>query len=107
MKMLEITSKHLRDKDNHTSCECGNKTIYEYMWTDSNGDSQSCPICMVEWQGSQIKALKKLLYELSSKSQEETAKAINGTYAKLMGCDMEYLTDNDIDYSALVEKKEA
>ena len=62
--METITSKHLKDKDNHTTCECGNKTIYEYVWTDHNGESNSCPICMVSWQSSQIKALKELVYEL-------------------------------------------
>lgn len=102
--MKTITSKHLKDKDNHTSCECGNKTIHEYMWTDVNGDSQSCPLCMVEWQGSQIKALKELIYELSSKSKDETAKAINQKYAELMMCEVDDFID-DVDYSLLAKKE--
>ena len=102
--METITSKHLKDKDNHTSCECGNKTIYEYMWSDVNGESQSCPTCMVEWQSSQIKAMKELLYELSSKNKEETASAINKKYAELMMCEVEDFID-DVDYSALAKKE--
>lgn len=102
--METITSKHLKDKDNHTGCECGNKTIYEYMWTDANRESQSCPLCMVEWQSSQIKAMKELLYELSSKSKDETAKAISQKYAELMMCEVDDFID-DIDYSALEEKE--
>lgn len=101
--METITSKHLKDKDNHTTCECGNKTIYEYVWTDHNGESNSCPICMVSWQFSQIKALKELLYELSAKSKEETSKAINQKYAELQGCDVDDFIE-DIDYSAVGEK---
>ena len=103
LKMDTITSKHLKDKDNHTTCECGNKTIYEYMWSDHNGESNSCPICMVSWQSSQIKALKELVYELSSKSKDETSKAINQKYAELQGCDVDDFID-DIDYSAVGEK---
>lgn len=81
--MSTITSKHLKDNDNHITCDCGNKTIYEYMWSDLNGESTSCPLCMVNWQLSQIKALKELLYELSSKSKEETSNAINQKYAEI------------------------
>lgn len=98
--METIKSKHLKDKDNHTSCECGNKTIYEYVWADYRGESQSCPLCMVEWQSSQIKALKELVYELSSKSKEETSKAINKKYAELMMCEVDDFID-DIDHSSI------
>jgi len=80
-----------------------NKTIYEYMWSDHNGESNSCPLCMVSWQSSQIKALKELVYELSSKSKEETSKAINKKYAEIQGCEVEDFID-DIDYSAVGEK---
>ena len=103
--MNTITSKHLKDKDNHTTCECGNKTIYEYMWSDHNGESNSCPLCMVSWQSSQIKALKELVYELSSKSKEETSKAINKKYAEIQGCEVEDFID-DIDYSAVGNNNE-
>ncbi len=101
--MEKITSKHLKDKDNHTTCECGNKTIYEYMWLDHSGESNSCPLCMVEWQTSQINALKELIYELSSKSKEETSKAINQKYADLQGCSIDDFI-RDIDYSLVGEK---
>jgi len=44
-----------------------------------------------------------LVYELSSKSKEETSKAINQKYAELQGCDVDDFID-DIDYSAVGEK---
>lgn len=59
---------------------------------------------MVEWQGSQIKALKELIYELSSKSKDETAKAINQKYAELMMCEVDDFID-DVDYSLLAKKE--
>jgi hypothetical protein len=86
------------EKDNHTTCECGNKTIYDYSWSNDDGET-SCPLCMVAWQGEQITGLKKLLYELSSKSKDETAAHINQLYAEIMGVDMEYFTDMELDYS--------
>ena len=98
--METITSAHLQDQGNHTQCECGNATIHEYAWTDVSGDTQSCPLCMVEWQGDQIRALKQLVFELLSKSKAETANAINAKYAELMGCDVEDFIE-DIDYSVL------
>jgi hypothetical protein len=55
---------------------------------------------MVEWQSSQIKALKEMIYELSSKSKEETANAINQKYAELMCCEVEDFID-DVDYSKI------
>jgi len=79
--MENITTNDLKDEGNHTSCECGNITIYEYSWGNDDGNT-SCPSCMVEWQRNQIKALKELLYELSSKTKEETAEAINKKYAE-------------------------
>src|SRR5690606_41948669 len=78
-------------------CECGNKTIYEYAWDNQDGQT-SCPACMVAWQWEQIDALRKLIYELSPKSKEETTKAINGKYAEIMGDDMEYFEDEGLDY---------
>lgn len=96
--MSEITSKNLTNKANHTTCECGNITIHEYSWCDDN-DCKSCPLCMVEWQSEQIKAMKELVYELSSKSKDETAVEINKKYAEFMIVDLEYLNDNDIDFS--------
>lgn len=98
--METVTSKKLRDKDNHTICECGNKTIYEYAWDNQDGET-SCPKCMVDWQWEQIDALRKLIYEISSKSKEETSKAINTKYAEIMGVDMEYFEDHGIDYSMI------
>lgn len=92
--MKKVKSAQLKDKDNHTSCECGNKTIYEYVWTDVNGESQSCPLCMVNWQSLQIKAMKELLYQLSHKSKEETAQAINQKYAEIMLCELEDIIDS-------------
>lgn len=98
--METITSKILRDKENQTGCECGNKTIHEYSW--SNDDGQTiCPLCMVAWQCEQIRGLKKLVFELSSKSKEETATAINELYAKILGVDMEYFEDQGFDYSRI------
>lgn len=96
--MKTITSKQLSDKDNHTSCECGNKTIYEYSWSSDDGET-ICPKCMVAWQEDQIKALKELLYELSPLNKNKTAKAINQKYADFMGVDLEYFEDMNIDYS--------
>lgn len=55
---------------------------------------------MVEWQSSQIKAMKELLYELSSKSKKETANAINQKYAELMMCEVDDFID-EVDYSVL------
>lgn len=98
--METITSKILRKKENQTECECGNKTIYQYSW--SNGDGQTiCPLCMDAWRGDQIIGLKKLVYELSSKSKEETAAKINEMYAHIMGVDMEHLNDMEFDYSEI------
>src|SRR5688572_914606 len=94
-----ITSEHLSDSENHINCECGNKTIHEYSWSDENG-ATSCPTCMVEWQSSQIKAMKELLYDLSSKSKEETALAINKKYARLMGIEISDF-DDEMDFSAV------
>lgn len=98
--MGNITSKDLRSKDNHVNCECGNTTIYEYSWSDHNGEYQNCPTCMVEWQSSQVKILKELLYKLSKESKETTSQLINEKYAKLMGIDVEDFED-DIDYSLI------
>lgn len=98
--MEKITRKHLSDKNNHVGCECGNLTIYEYSWSDWNGEYNNCPSCMVEWQSQQIKAMKTLVYELSTKSKEETSKLINSKYAEIMGvhvCDFE----DDIDFSII------
>lgn len=96
--MKIITSNYLSDKNNHTTCECGNKTIYDYSWISDNG-SVSCPSCMAAWQGQQIRAMKELVYEVSSKSNEETAEMINKRYAKIMDVDMEYFTDMEYDFS--------
>lgn len=98
--MKIITSKYLSDKNNHTTCECGNKTIYDYSWSSDNG-SVSCPSCMVAWQSQQIRAMKELVYKISSKSKEETATDINKMYAKIMDVDMEYLIDMDYDFSKI------
>jgi len=61
--METITSEHLSNKDNHTGCECGNQTIYDYVWSANDDGSQSCPLCMVSWQSEQIKAMKELIYK--------------------------------------------
>ena len=96
--MEKITSEHLLNEDNHTSCECGNTTVYDYSWNNDDGDT-SCPLCMVDWQSEQIKALKELLFELSSKSKKETAKSINQKYADFMLVDLEYFKDKGLDFS--------
>ena len=96
-----ITSEHLSDDANHTQCECGNQTIYEYVWSDDNG-CNSCPHCMVDWQSQQINKMKELIYELSPKSKEETAKLINKKYAKIMGIEIGDFSD-DMDFSKFEE----
>lgn len=95
--MSEITSEHLTDKDNHVECQCGNITTFEYGWTNIEGE-WSCPLCMVDWLGSQVKAMKQLLYALSPKSKEETALEINKKYAEIMTIDVEDF-DEDMDFS--------
>jgi len=99
MSDTTITVETLTDLDNHTTCECGNKTIYEYVWTDPNGDSESCPLCMVAWMGMQIDAMKELIYQQSMLSPENTAIVINQKYAEIMGTDMEYLMYHELDFS--------
>ena len=98
--MKNITSKYLKDKDNHTTCECGNKTIYEYSWDNHNGDSTSCPLCMVSWQADQIKGLKELVHEISPLSTTRTSALMNEKYAKVAGVSVEDL-DEDFDYSKI------
>lgn len=98
--MENVTSKDLRDKDNHVECECGNKTIHEYNWPDQSGECNNCPVCMVDWQTSQIKILKELIYELSPESKEKTAALINEKYAKMIGIAVEDFED-EIDYSLI------
>lgn len=93
----QITSEHLCDSENHTTCECGNKTIHEYSWSSNDG-LESCPTCMVEWQSQQIQELKKLLYKLSSKNHELTALEIKQMYASMYGIDVSDL-DPDTNYS--------
>lgn len=95
---MNISAEHLTDKANHTECECGNKTIYDYSWSDPNSGCQSCPVCMVDWQASQIKALKELIYEISKLNESETSKSINEKYASLMGISIDDF-DDDVDYS--------
>lgn len=95
---LEVTSADLINEDNHTSCECGNKTIYQYVFWSDDHDCQSCPLCMVSWQQAQIKAMKELIYALSPKTKEETALEINKKYAEIMVIDIEDF-DEDMDYS--------
>lgn len=97
MEDKTITSEHLADDANHTQCECGNQTIGKYSWSNDSG--QSCPLCMVSWQLGQIKAMKELVYNLSPKNKEETAKEINKKYAKLLGCDLEWFESQGIDFS--------
>lgn len=99
-----ITSEHLSDDANHTTCECGNETIYEYVWSDDDGN-QSCPLCMTDWQSSQIKAMKKLVYELSSFDKETTALQIKKKYAEIMGCDVEYIENMETDCSKIQPPK--
>jgi uncharacterized Zn finger protein (UPF0148 family) len=99
-----ITPEALADPDNLTECECGNTTHYEYSASTDSGEV-SCPVCMMSWQGQQIEAMKILVYELSPKSREETARMINEKYAKIMGVDMEYMESMEYDYSKVNEEE--
>lgn len=96
--MEEITSEHLADKGNQTTCECGNITIHEYSWDSTEGDSTSCPSCMVEWMSEQIKEMKSLVYDLSIETDEKTALEINKRYAKIMGISIDDFNE-DMDFS--------
>lgn len=95
---MNISTEHLTDDSNHRECECGNKTINEYSWEDPESGCVSCPQCMVDWQSSQIKALKKLIYEKSVFNDADTARFINEKYANLMGVSIEDF-DDEMDYS--------
>lgn len=81
-------------------CECGNTTIQEYNWTDPSGECNNCPTCMVDWQTSQIRILKELIYELSRESKERTSVLINEKYAKMIGISVEDF-EEDVDYSLI------
>ena len=95
--MKTIKAEHLINEDNHVNCECGNVTIDNYSWSSSDG-STSCPICMVNWQSEQIKAMKQLIYSLSPLRKEEVDRHINKKYAEMMGVRLSDF-DDEMDFS--------